>query len=108
MLQTNRPLTKAARARANWTIKSLYLSEARVVFERTHSFSSFICNHAEINPRDQGFPFDGEEERCEIGEDQEEQRCGQVQGPMLQISLHFCVFLMPRKPTSSSNLFPLV
>lgn len=43
---------------------------------------------AEADTRDQGFPAHCEEERCALCEDQEEQGCCEVQGSMLQISVH--------------------
>ena len=48
----------------------------------------FGCVTAEADSRDQGFPSHGEEEGREVCEDQEEQGCGQVQGPLLKVPLH--------------------
>lgn len=43
---------------------------------------------AEADPWDQGLPPHREEEGCPVCEDQEEQRCRQVQGPLLQVLVH--------------------
>jgi uncharacterized membrane protein len=43
---------------------------------------------AETDTRDQGFSSHREEEGCPISEDQEEQGCCQVQGPLLQVLVH--------------------
>ena len=48
----------------------------------------FLLCTAEADSRDQGFPSHGKKEGCEVGEDQEEQGCCQVQGPVLQVPLH--------------------